>query len=114
MLSVQEVAIICGKRHDELAPMDLARTLAKNKTMFFITRDGDPLFPAYQFGNAGVKPVIARILNILSPRRSSWDITAWFWGSNGWLGGDSPEDCLDSESDLVLDAAFQEVAEELE
>jgi hypothetical protein len=38
----------------------------------------------------------------------------WLWGSNGWLDGASPADCLDSDPILVLDAAFQEIVEEKE
>ena len=114
MLTVYEVAAILGVNGGGKTRMDLARTLAKHGTMFFITKDGEPAFPAYQFESSGAKPTIARVLAILAPRRSSWEITAWFWGSNGWLDGNTPEESLDSEPDLVLDAAFQEVAEEVE
>jgi len=75
--------------------LDLARSLASHGTMFFVTKGGKPLFPAYQFGSKGPKPLIARVLKILAPRLASWEIAAWFWGSNGWLRGQSPEDCVD-------------------
>jgi hypothetical protein len=114
LLTVYEVAAILGLNGGGKTRMNMARALAKDGTMFFITKDGEPAFPAYQFEPTGAKPIIARVLAILRPRRSSWEITAWFWGSNGWLDGDTPEDLLDSEPDLVLDAAFQEVAEEVE
>lgn len=111
MLSVHEAAAICGFIPGDKAPMELARELASKGTSFFVTRNGVPVFPAYQFSPTGTKPIVARILNTLAPLRSSWEIVVWFWASNGWLDGDSPEELLDLEPDLVLDAALQEVAE---
>jgi hypothetical protein len=114
MLSAQEVAAICGTHIEAESSLELARALAWNKTMFFITENGEPCFPAFQFSVDGPKAIIASLLKILSPLRSNWEVTLWCCSSSGWLDGASPFECLDSLPELVLDAAFQEVAEELE
>jgi len=114
MFSAHEAAEICRVSAAGKAPMDLARELARDGSCFFLTRDGEPRFPTYQFSAAGKKPIVGKLLETLSLLRSSWEIAVWFRASNGWLDGKSPEEFLDSEPDLVLDAALQEVVEETE
>jgi hypothetical protein len=69
MLTVGEVAAICGVDAKWTMDMDLdlARSLASQGTMFFVTKGGKPLFPAYQFGSKGPKPIVAGVLKILAP-----------------------------------------------
>jgi hypothetical protein len=114
MISAHEAAAICGVAAADRTAMDLARELANEGNCIFVTRNGEPCFPAHQFSQTGRKPIVAKILKTLAPRRSSWEIVMWFWASNGWLDGKTPEEMLDREPDLVLDAAFQEIAEEIE
>lgn len=112
MLSAKEAADRMGLHAEEMTPLDLARAIEKTKRAIYIMKGRDPWFPACQFDTWGPKKIIAGLIKTLSPHRSSWDIVMWLWGNNGWLGGASPMDLLDSKPILVLDAAFQEIAED--
>lgn len=114
MLSAEEAADRMGLQNGKLTTLDLARAIEKTKRAIYIMKGREPCFPACQFDMWGQKKIIAGLIKTLSPYRSSWEIVVWLWGSNGWLGGASPMDMLDSKPILVLDAAFQEVAEEIE
>jgi len=114
MLSAREAADRMGLRAEDMTAMDLARAIEKTRRAIYIMKGREPCFPACQFNTRGTKRIIAGLIKTLSPYRSSWEIVAWLWGRNGWLGGESPMDVLDSKPILVLDAAFQHVAEEFE
>jgi hypothetical protein len=114
MLSASEAADRMGLHADGKTALDLARAIEETKRAIYIIKGKEPGFPAYQFDHQGPKRIIAGIIKTLSPYRSSWEIAVWLWGSNGWLGGASPMDLLDSKPILVLDAAFQDIAEESE
>jgi hypothetical protein len=114
MISVDEAARLCRIVTEGLSPMDKARAVERTKRAIYLMKGKEPVFPAYQFDYQGPKRIIAGIIKTLSPYRSNWEIAVWLWGSNGWLGGASPADRLDSEPVLVLDAAFQEIVEEKE
>jgi hypothetical protein len=90
----------------------VARDLAKAREMFYVMWHRKPLFPKYQFDVEGrPRPIIEKILLLLSPYRSRWDIALWCSASNGWLGGRRPEELLEIEPASVLRAAEQDVAE---
>jgi hypothetical protein len=114
MLSAGEAADRMGLHADGKTALDLARAIEETKRAIYIMNGKEPAFPAYQFDHQGPKRIMAGIIKTLSPYRSSWEIAVWLWGSNGWLGGASPMDLLDSKPIVVLDAAFQDVVEEIE
>jgi hypothetical protein len=114
MLSAREAADRMGLHAGDMTALDLARAIEKSMRAVYVMNGHEPCFPACQFDMCGPKRIIADLIKTLSPYRSSWEIVVWLWGSNGWLGGDSPEDLLDSKPILVMDAAFQDVIEEIE
>ena len=114
MISADEAARLCRIGTEGLSPLDKARAIEQTKRAIYLMKGKEPVFPAYQFDDQGPKRIIARIIRILSPYRSNWEIAVWLWAGNGWLDGPSPADRLDSEPVLVLDAAFQEIVEEKE
>ena len=74
--------------------------------VFTTTSAGQQRFPGFQFGAGGRPlPVIAQVLAVLGARLSGWELALWFTGSNGWLGGERPVDVLDSDPELVIEAA---------
>ena len=68
---------------------------------------GENSFPTISLPRRGPKPVIAQVLAIFTSPYSRWDIAFWFFGANGWLGGQSPMEILKDRPDLVLHAAEQ-------
>ena len=74
--------------------------------VFAIQHDGKDLFPAFQFADGQPLPIIQKILKALPEDMSPWETAFWFESSNGWLGGEVPQECLKKESE-VIDAAEQ-------
>lgn len=114
MLSAEEAAHAMSIDGAGMSSLDIARKIESTRRAIYIMAGREPWFPACQFDSSGPKPIVADLIKTLSPYRSSGDIVAWLWGANGWLDGDSPMDVLDTEPKLVLDAAFQDVVEEIE
>jgi hypothetical protein len=74
--------------------------------------DGERM-PGFQFDERGVpRPVIADVLRWFADRLATWELALWFTGSNVWVGGERPVDALDSDPELVVQAAAH-LAEEL-
>ena len=74
--------------------------------VFTVGPTGGQRFPGFQFGEDGrPRPVIAQVLTVLGQRLSGWELALWFTGSNGWLVGERPVDVLDSDAELVVEAA---------
>ena len=97
MLSARDAADRMGLHAEDMTALDLARAIEKTKLAIYIMKGCEPCFPACQFHMWGPKRIIAGLIKTLSPYRSSWEIVAWLWGSNGWLGGASPMDLLDTK-----------------
>jgi len=114
MLSAGEAAYSMGMWGEKMSALDLARAIERTERAIYIMNGREPCFPACQFDTWGPKRIISGLIKTLSPYRSSWEIVVWLWGRNGWLGGASPMDLLDSKPVLVLDAAFQDVVDEIE
>jgi len=114
MLSAEEAAHRLGLPLGKMTALDLARAIEQSRRAIYIMAGREPCFPACQFDALGPKAIVASLIETFGPYRSNWEIAAWLWGSNGWLGGMSPMDMLDSKPNLVLDAAFQDVVEEVE
>ena len=90
----------------------MARRWKAEGKVFTISSAGQQRFPGFQFGPDGRPlPVIAQVLTVLGQRLSGWELALWFTGSNGWLGGERPVDVLDSDPELVVDAAGHLAAE---
>ena len=49
---------------------------------------------------------------VFADRLPTWELALWFTGSNVWVGGERPVDVLDSDPELVVQAAAH-LAEEL-
>lgn len=114
-LTAQEVATLAG-----ISGKDAHMTIERWRTdglIFSVTRELGNLYPTFQFGeDMRPLPIVGNVLCILRQvqSRSDWDNAMWFFGANGWLGGPSPMDVLTSEPKLVIKAAEQEVAEDIE
>ena len=79
----------------------------KREGRVFAVHDGEKdLFPAFQFTDGQPLPIIQKILEALPEDMCPWETAFWFESSNGWLGGEVPQECLKKESE-VIDAAEQ-------
>jgi hypothetical protein len=84
----------------------------KQGKLFSINHGGRELYPAFQLGPDGRPlPIVTELLEILArdPDRTEWDNALWFAGESGWLDGKTPMELLQSEPELVKQAAEQEV-----
>jgi hypothetical protein len=84
----------------------------KHGKVFSVSYGGRELYPAFQLGSDGRPlPIVGELLEILArdQDRTDWDNALWFAGESGWLDGKTPIDLLQSEPDLVMRAAEQEV-----
>jgi len=108
----REFGLLSGADVAALAESDPPRASAVTSSwtaegkVFTTGAAGDPRFPGFQFGDDGRPlPVIAEVLTALGGRLSGWELALWFTGGNGWLGGSRPVDVLDSDPELVVQAA---------
>jgi hypothetical protein len=114
-LTAQEVAILAG-----LTGEDGTRTVEQWRSeglVFAVKRDIHLLYPAFQFdAKMRPRPVIHKILSTLRQHaaRSDWDNAFWFISANGWLDGPAPKDLLETEPELLVEAAEQEVLPDIE
>jgi hypothetical protein len=112
LLSSTAVAERANSRSLASNPAALANRWRSEGKVFTVDLDGAQRFPGFQFGATG-KPlrVIAQVLAAVGDRLSGWELALWFTGSNGWLGGMRPVDVLDSDPELVVEAAGRLAAE---
>jgi hypothetical protein len=93
-------------------PSQTVHRWRKQGKIFSINYGGRDLYPSFQFGDDG-RPlsIVAELLEILGrdKNRSDWDNALWFAADSGWLDGQTPIDLLQSDPDLVKQAAEQEV-----
>ena len=112
LLSAADVARLAGATAAD--PARLVQDWLEQGRVFVVpVADGERL-PGFQFDERGVpRPVIADMLRWLADRVPTWDLALWFTaGGNVWLGGKRPVDALDSDPELVVQAAAH-LAEEL-
>lgn len=111
LLSGAEVAKLAVSSSGNASAM-ASRWKAEGK-VFTVGPAGVQRFPGFQFSLDGGRPlpVIAQVLAVLGERLSGWELALWFTGSNGWLGGERPVDVLESDPELVVDAAGHLAAE---
>ena len=72
--------------------------------VFAVQRDGEDLFPAFQFADGKPLPIIQKILAALPDYLSPWQTAFWFQSANGWLDGKTPQKCLKNESEVIYAA----------
>lgn len=89
----------------------LASRWRAEQRLLSVTVDGAPRFPGFQFDSDGrPHPVVAQVLQVLSPHLPEWDITLWFTTANDWLGAITPADALQGppqDHQALLHAARQ-------
>jgi len=85
----------------------------KAKGMIFaINNKGADYFPAYALdasNNYRPLKILTNILAVFSGKKDGWGVACWFASANGYLGGKRPQDVLDSNPEIVLAAAKDEV-----
>lgn len=88
-----------------------AKWKASNK-IFSVRFKSDELYPIYALDKSnGFNPVsgLKPILDEFAGFKDSWGAAYWFAGANGYLGGKLPQDLLQSQPALVLEAAKDEL-----
>ncbi|GAA4757922.1 hypothetical protein GCM10023328_47220 [Modestobacter marinus] len=111
LLSGAEVAELAASTSGNASAM--ASRWKNEGKVFTVGPTGGQRFPGFQFGKDDGRPlpVIAQVLTVFGDRLSGWELALWFTSSNGWLGGERPVDVLDSDPELVVDAAGHLAAE---
>ena len=66
--------------------------------------NGRYLHPAFQFSKGRPRAAVKEILAALPNDMTAWQKALWFASGNGWLDGDSPEQCLDNVSSVTAAA----------
>jgi len=85
--------------------------LAENM-IFSIRIQGTNYFSLYCFNTNGLLtplPGLKPIIQELRKKKDDWGIAYWFCGANGYLGGHRPQDLVQHQPDLVLEAARDEI-----
>lgn len=80
--------------------------------IFTINDQGTEYYPAFGLEKeAGYLPysVMSKIIYIFKDDKDGWGMAFWFLSANSYLGGERPQDMLDTAPDLIIDAAFDEV-----
>lgn len=90
-------------------PSQTASRWKRKSLIFSINYFGNDLFPAFQFEAGKPRLIIKKILAILSPHRSPWQIAYWFVDENVWLDNARPVDLMESRETDVLQAAQMEI-----
>jgi hypothetical protein len=86
----------------------------KDGLIFAIRHQGTDYFPGYGLDPAAnYRPVkaLAQVLRVFSNAKDSWGLAYWFASVNSFLGGQRPQDVLAQQSDRVIAAAQDEMAE---
>lgn len=77
--------------------ISLVNAWIKDDALFVVEYNGTRLIPAYSVDEKGKPiPIIRSVLLVFKGRKSAWAIAAWFVSNNGWLGGISPIEAIDS------------------
>ena len=104
LLSSIQVAELTGSTASNRAAT--ANRLRNAGKAFTVEVEGAQRFPGFQFDDNGrPRPVIADVLAAVGDRLTGWELALWFTGSSDWLGGERPADVLDSDPELVVEAA---------
>jgi hypothetical protein len=85
----------------------------KDAAIFAIQHKGNDYFPMYALdAEENYRPykALAEVLRIFGETKTGWGIAFWFAGLDSFLDDRRPQDLLESEPDLVIAAAKDEVA----
>jgi hypothetical protein len=105
LLSAADVARLAGATSAADSERLVQDWLEQGRVFIVSTADGERL-PGFQFDGRGVpRPVIADVLRWFADRPSTWELALWFTDANVWVGGQRPVDVLDSDPELVVQAA---------
>lgn len=105
VLSAEEVADLLGSRARNRAAA--ASRLKAQGRLFSVPYRSRTIFPAFQFADGLLRPVVAEVLAALLPAGwSDWEIALWFTTANGRLGDRRPVDALDDEAAIRRAAAL--------
>ena len=88
----------------ELNPSASSSEWKREGRVFAVQRDGEDLFPAFQFADGEPLPIIQKILKVLPEDLTPWQTAFWFQSPNGWLDGKIPQECLKNESKVIYAA----------
>jgi hypothetical protein len=89
-----------------------ARSLQRfqsERRLFSVVCAGVELYPAFQWHESRLVPVLKDVLSVLTPYRTTWKILAWLSAHNRQLDGARPADLLPLKSASVLEAARLEL-----
>ena len=104
LLSSSDVAKLAGSIASNRAAT--ANRWSSARRVFTVDVEGSQRFPGLQFDENGRPlPVIADVLAAVGDRLTGWELALWFTSSNDWLGELRPVDVLDSDPELVVEAA---------
>lgn len=84
----------------------------KQGLIFAINHGGVDYFPSYGLDrDANFRPLktLAKIIKIFDGHKDGWGMAYWFHSDNSLLGGQRPQDLLDSAPERVVEAALDEV-----
>jgi hypothetical protein len=95
---------MAAHRHGDYA--SLARQIV-DRDVLCLDWDGGYWLPMFQFDmhDLSVRPDLLPVIWELYSEGDGWALCAWFARANGWLGGRSPVDLLDTDLVAVLGAA---------
>jgi hypothetical protein len=111
VLSAADVARLAGSTAAN--PERLVTRWREEGRVLAVAADGTARFPGFQFDERGVPlPVIADVLTAVADRLPGWELALWFTAANARLGDRRPVDVLDTDPELVVQAAAH-LAEEL-
>ena len=103
LYSSTEVASLAESQEENAAA--IAARWRDTGRIFAVPVAGSTRFPGFQIADGRPIPVVARVLDVVGERMSSWSLALWFTGPNSWLGGVRPVDVLTTGPDEVVVAA---------
>jgi len=110
-LPASEIASLAG--YSAKNPSAQPNKWKKDGAIFAIQHKGNDYFPMYALdAEENYRPYksLAEVLRIFGETKTGWGIAFWFAGLNSFLDDRRPQDLLESEPDLVIAAARDEVA----
>lgn len=90
--------------HDEFDKDQLKLWIEAKLVFAVMDEHNNELFPSFQFENSEPIEIISIILNRLPNDMTQWQVAFWFWGANGYIDGEAPQQCLDDTDGLMLAA----------
>jgi hypothetical protein len=110
-LPAAEIASLAG--YSAKNPSAQPNKWKKDGAIFAIQHKGNDYFPMYALdAEENYRPykALAEVLRIFGETKTGWGVAFWFAGLNSFLDDRRPQDLLESEPDLVIAAARDEVA----